>query len=134
LANTYNYVGVTHGERREYGQALHYLRKALEIRESFAKKDSASDTYPFEVADSQAQIGFVYSARALRPHALPQEERVAGSEAITWFGRALPVFQRRKEQGKLKWTELATYDSLKEQMDKCKRLLHLTPGTTSHAN
>jgi hypothetical protein len=90
-----------------------------------------SDTYPFDFADRQAQIGFVHSARALRPHALTQEQRVSGSEAITWFGSALSVFQRRKEQGKLKGTELATYDSLKEQMDRCKRLLHLTPGTTS---
>jgi len=69
---------------------------------------------------TQAEIGFVYSAQALQARALQHQQRSLSRNAIGWMEKALPVFQRRKEQGRLKGTELATSDSHREQMEKCR--------------
>jgi non-specific serine/threonine protein kinase/serine/threonine-protein kinase len=123
LSNTYNYIGVIHRDRHEYAEALDYLKKSLEIRTALATKDPSNDQGPLEVADSQAQIGFVYSAMALGPHSDVARKESASREAVKWMEQALPVYLQRQAQNKLTGTEVTMPGLLAEQIDKCNRLL-----------
>jgi non-specific serine/threonine protein kinase/serine/threonine-protein kinase len=116
LGNTYNYIGNIHRERKEYAESLDSLRKALAIREALVVKDPSNQGYPFDVAETQANLGFTYLAQA-SVAASAQRAKLRQSAAL-YMGKALPVYEERKKQGRLKGTEVATVADLERELGK----------------
>jgi non-specific serine/threonine protein kinase/serine/threonine-protein kinase len=120
VSSTYDYLAGIFQNKGDLTRAFAFDRQALAIRQSLLQKDPANDRFVFKVAESQESLGEVFVEKARKSQS-PSERSESCREAIQWIRKALPVYQRRKAQGKLFGGDVEVPDRLTREVEECGR-------------
>ncbi len=119
LANTHTYIGWNLQQKGDFAGALDSYKKGLALRELLSEKDPANEPLRFNIAQSQANIGDVYAAMALRPKIAPGDELTYCRQSELWNRRAFPMWLQMKAQGKVAPSDLEMLAKINQNLEKC---------------
>jgi non-specific serine/threonine protein kinase/serine/threonine-protein kinase len=122
LSTTYFKLGTVLEGKGNIQGALDSYKRALALIEALSQTDPTNESHRQDLANTQLSIADLYANMAFKSH-LPTTELEDCREAENWYRSGLPVFLRRKAQGKQGADEDRSLAEWVQNKEKCGRII-----------